>query len=388
MTKSLGDNAKDWIITDITADSPEAKRALCLEAEGALMAMEGRVLEFIKPSNPILPPVIDLTQIDAETFLNAVLHGEVESRGGKRREQEREVNVFVREAAAVLQTATPPTFIKSVGSAWSRLSQGRAGQEITQNMARDCVRILSSCLRMGHAGGLARSIMESSLHKLDVPAFLRAKGWLAGEVKRLSDTATAKDTRENGSLNLLEKNQGTILTRALKTSDPLFAIQATRSIPEMLVALEDMVAQMKGSNDTYIREAANLLGGDPETRWRGNFGSIINHAVASGRLMDYVNEVKNRFSNGDILREIEINIADLGETTVEGILLKSNRASIISRALHHGKLDYQGQLKSKLQNLGSSKLRRLSKLEEENRRLKDLVANLTLDKHGSEEKTK
>jgi len=388
MTKALGSTAKDWIITDITADSPEAKRALCLEAEGALLAMEGKTLEFTRPTTPILPPVLDLTFIDAETFLAAVLHGEVESRGGKRREQEKEVNVFAREAASVLQTPTPPPFIKSVGSAWSRLSQGRAGLERTQQMARECVRILSSNWKMGHAGGLARSIMESSLHKLDVPAFLRVKGWLSGEVKRLSDTATTNETRENGSLNLLEKNQGTILTRALKTGEPLFAIQAARSIPQMLTELESMIAQMKESSDTYVREAANLLGGDPETRWRGNFGSIINHAVASGRLMDYVGEVKSRFSNGDILREIESNIADLGENTAEGILLKSNRASIISRALHHGKLDYRDQFKSKLQHLGTSKLRRLSKLEEENRRLKDLVANLTLDKHGSEEKTK
>lgn len=381
---------KEWIITDIssTQDQPETREALRLESEGAVMALAGRVLEIAAPATSLLPPVLDLGTLKAETFLAAVLRGEVESRGGKRREQEKEVNVFVREALTVMNTTTPPAFLKSVGSAWSRLSQGRADAAITQRMARDCAGLLSSAWRMGHAGGLANSIMDASLHKLDIPAFLRVKGWLAGEVKRLSEAVSTKDTRDNGPLALLEKNQGTILTRALKTGDPLFAVRAARAIPEMIAHLETVVARMRESNDPYVREAANLLGGDTETKWRGNFGSLVNHAIASGRLMDYVREVETRFGTGDVLREIEAGISDLGEHTAEAMLLRSNKASIISRALHHGKLDYRDQLKTKLQGLGSSKLRRMSRLEEENRRLKDLVANLTLDKHQLEDKVK
>jgi hypothetical protein len=147
----------------------------------------------------------------------------------------------------------------------------------------------------------------------------------------------------------------------------------------MLKTLEYLVAKMRDSSDPIVREAADLLGGADNARWRGNFGSVVNHAVASGRLTDYVRQVELRFVDGAILREIEEGIRDLGGDTEQARALKNNRASVLSRALHHGRLNYRTQWKLNLQKIGVAKLKKMRQLEDENRRLKNLVANLALE---------
>jgi hypothetical protein len=74
------------------------------------------------------------------------------------------------------------------------------------------------------------------------------------------------------------------------------------------------------------------LGGADNARWRGNFGCVVNHAIASGRLTDYVRQVELRFAGGEILREIEEGIRDLGGNTDEAMALRTTRPRS-SRAL-------------------------------------------------------
>ncbi|HEX5035889.1 MAG TPA: hypothetical protein VFX30_01880 [bacterium] len=363
--------ANPWVIRDITSDheAPEAREALRLESEGALAAGTGRA-PWEDRTGSVLPPVLDLKDLTAETFLEAVRAGEIESRGGKKKGLEAEAFFFLQEACSELKTSTPPVFVKSVASSWARLSQGRASPEIVSRIARRSAVLLTSLWKLGHAGHLTHSILETSLHRIDIPAFLRLKGWLSGESRRLPEASAA----------LLQKNMGTILTRALKTCDLAYVPKAARAVPEMLQMLEDLVARMRISNEAIVREAADLLGGADNARWRGNFGSVVNHAVASGRLTEYVRQVELRFAGGEILREIEDGIRDLGGNTEEAVTLKNNKASILSRALHHGRLNYRAQWKLNLQKIGVAKLKKMRQLEDENRRLKNLVANLSLEK--------
>src|SRR6187399_2166952 len=90
--KAMKSEANPWIIRDITSDqgAPEAREALRLESEGALAATEGRTIDLGDRTTSILPPVLDLSVLTAETFLEAVRAGEIESRGGKKKGLEEE----------------------------------------------------------------------------------------------------------------------------------------------------------------------------------------------------------------------------------------------------------------------------------------------------------
>jgi hypothetical protein len=349
-----------------TAASEAGEQALLLESIGFLSSLMGIPVESAGPPPPARP--LRAEDLDAEDFLTAVRCGSVESRGGKKKDQERVAALFTREAAEVLGTERVPPYLKSLGSAWARLCADETADDVTRDMARASAKTLAALRELGRAGGLAASILDASLHKLDVLAFLQNKGWLMGEVVRFRQSEASPE-----AASLLEKNMGTILTRALKVGDPSFADRAVRALPGILKSMNILVERMRRSKDPIVIEAADLLAGAPGTKRSGNVGSLVNHAFASGKLEDYMREVEARFSNGALLREIHRAIEKLGGTTEQARALASNKASVISHAIHHGQLEYGAPWRRRLQNLGVKKLARLNRLQEENRQLKRLV---------------
>jgi hypothetical protein len=80
---------------------------------------------------------------------------------------EEDAFLFLQEACSEMKTSTPPAFAKSVASSWARLSQGRATPEITVAHRPPFRRPSHFVWKLGHAGNLTHSILETSLHRLD-----------------------------------------------------------------------------------------------------------------------------------------------------------------------------------------------------------------------------
>lgn len=306
-----------------------------------------------------------------EAFLEAVRRGEIETRGAIKKEWEKDYQLFLNELTEAFGEQTLPAF-KSLATAWARLSASRAAQDQTLRAARQAAALLKSHWDLAKAAGFPESVLCVSLHRLDVAEYLRAAERLDADVRRMKETESefGETDEETSVSHLLEKNRGTILVKALKLNDPGYASRVLEELPSIVAGWKELVSQMNASGDPLVLEASGLLS--------GNLASFVNYAISSGRLKKCLHDVERKFGNGAIVREIESEIRRLGKDSEAGRKLVSNKASIVSRSIHHGTLDFRMKAKKCLDQTVSQSQSRVQSLLNENRRLRSIVADLML----------
>jgi len=359
-----------------------SQKAIELRNEGFQTGLRGESLvlanEEVRHVLPLQP-----SQIQADDFLAAVRTGAIELRGGTRQQYQKVVQLFLKEAMQALGLERYPPFLRMVASAWVRLTTDRASEETTQSMARACAEKLMESWQLARFARLADSVLEVALHRIHVPDQIRAAGWLDGEIQRLRSQSLPTpgvilESEIPTPLYFLEKNRNTVLVKALKDDNPHYPETVSRSLPRIIDSVQSLLARMRASRDPKVLEAADHLGGTPGTSRRGNLNSLVNYAIASGLLLDYVRAVESRFAGGDIVREIESMIAKLGGRPDVKESLKARKATLISRSIHHGTLDVPSQWAGKQPHPKNEA--KLSLLESENQKLRNLLADLMLSR--------
>ncbi len=325
----------------------EEKEALALEVEGFLLAMQG-----LKPStevhNPI-PETIDFSTLGAAELLGWIRNGVIEIPSGKKKWKEgveKLVELFSLGMREVFSESTPPDFFRKVAAGWGRLlstNQPTLSEEVSKRIGNETGVLLQSLWRLGRAGGVPLSLMKRYLHQLDLVALIRAKGWLLGEIARLQKLPTNnEESIELQSAFLLEKNQGTILSRAASTRDPDYPQKVAQALPAMLQEFYQLIEEIRRSHDPVVLEGGVLLGGEISGERKGNLNSIIYQAIASGTLITYIEAIRGEFIDGNMLRRFYEGVEEfrMREQNESAELLDRNKGSILYHALCHGKLDY------------------------------------------------
>ncbi|MFH1830819.1 MAG: hypothetical protein ABH871_08615 [Pseudomonadota bacterium] len=327
----------------------EEKEAAVLEAQGYLLGLEGRSYAGRGESN--IPAEIDFQTLSAAEFLSWIRNGQLSAVRRQKKDEYAEgvSKAFYAGAREVFGGSAYPAYLKQVCKTWVNFSRrgGEAGEKESQRIGRETNEVLQSYWRLGHSGQLAASIINTSLYRVNVVEMLLANGWLlgtAGRLRRLPESAS--DAIEVQSALLLEKNQKTILLRALMKGDSAYVEEAARQMPGMLRTLYGLVDEMRRSRDGIILEAASLLGGEPGTKRKGNINSVICGALNLGTLGNYIQEVCNQFRTGKMLKDLYAGIRSLEERGEKAAAeaFSKNKGSIINHALLSGQLAYVGKV--------------------------------------------
>ncbi|GEM_PF-3852104 len=135
---------------------------------------------------------------------------------------------------------------------WGKMAFQEQWKTESTEAGRDVGRFLREEFAMGRIGGLSLSVMKSSIHSRDIPAYLAVLGWLQGYIEYQRETTDEK-------LQLLyEKNVTSILYAALRSNDPLYVVKACSALPEMragLLAAEPMGDIIKSNIPTIVNRA-------------------------------------------------------------------------------------------------------------------------------------
>lgn len=173
---------------------------------------------------------------------------------------------------------------------------------------------------MAEVAGLSRSVLEVSLHRRDVPAYLVTYGWLGGALERLP-------AEERELAETLRANLSSIVHAAFRQDDALYASASLGKVRAL---------------HAEVGRAAGDLAADPElaAALRENAPTIINRAVHGDRWR-YAAEVLEALPamRASLDRGVERLSRD-ERTARAAASLEANRGTAISRAIQREQLGY------------------------------------------------
>ncbi len=278
-------------------------------------------LSRLAPATPHLPPPI-------QRFMEAVRSGEIRALG--------RLPPRATELARHFYSGLAETFpegrdeglpaLHLLSRTWGKhalsdadAATGRAVERASLGGLAVGARLRTDWL-MAAVAGLSRSVMEVSLHRRDVPAYLVTYGWLCGAVEH----APPEDAAHN---DVVRANLASIIHVALRQDDVRYASTCVEKIRALHAEIEAGVRSL--ADDVATAEVL-----------RENAPTLINRAVHGDR-WGYAAEVIAALP--DLCRRLDRGIERLLRepwTARAGWSLVANRGTAINRCIQREQFDY------------------------------------------------